>query len=124
MGKPICQIGLPSIFIGRSRLVTIATPSIEPRAEVTRARPPLTMPFSSRQLLRNLDEESRLQLVQPSACASSSSGKCSVSRYVVQTIGYSSSLPYTSLSDVNFFETGLDVTFGCSTFSTGASTAS
>ena len=42
----MCQTTLPSTICFLSRLLTIATPSIEPRAEVTRAREPLVMPFS------------------------------------------------------------------------------
>src|ERR1700759_3479405 len=45
MGKPMCQTDFPSTIIGRSRLVTIATPCTEPRAEVTRTCEPLVMPF-------------------------------------------------------------------------------
>jgi len=42
----MCQTRLPSTVSCRKRLVTIATPSMEPRADVTRAREPLAIPFS------------------------------------------------------------------------------
>src|SRR5205807_6891427 len=45
-GNPMCHTGFPSTTSGFRRPVTMATPSIEPRAEVTRAREPLVMPFS------------------------------------------------------------------------------
>src|SRR5215510_1953447 len=40
MGKPMCQTDFPSTVIGRSRLVTIATPCIAARAEMTRTCEP------------------------------------------------------------------------------------
>ena len=42
----MCQTGLPSTINFLSRLDTIATPSMDPRAEVTLALEPLVMPFS------------------------------------------------------------------------------
>src|SRR5512143_1574012 len=45
IGKPICHISFPSIFMGKIRLVTIATPSTEPRAEETLTFEPLAIPF-------------------------------------------------------------------------------
>ena len=45
-GNPMCQTVLPSTINFLNRFVTIATPSMEPRAELTLAREPLVMPFS------------------------------------------------------------------------------
>src|SRR5262252_2311850 len=41
IGNPICHAGLPSIFSSGMRLVTMATPWIEPRADVTLTCEPL-----------------------------------------------------------------------------------
>ena len=42
----MCQTRLPSTLSWWMRRVTIATPSMEPRAEVTRASEPFLIPFS------------------------------------------------------------------------------
>src|SRR5215470_3090505 len=47
IGKPICQTVRPSTLSAGLRLVTIALPSIEPRAEVIFTRSPFLTPFSS-----------------------------------------------------------------------------
>ncbi len=55
--------------------VTMATPSIEPRADVTRTCEPFVIPFSCCELFRDLHEEARLKLVEHATrCAWSSSG--------------------------------------------------
>src|SRR5262249_108714 len=46
IGNPICQTVLSATLSGRMRLVTIARPSIEPRADVTFTLSPWLMPFS------------------------------------------------------------------------------
>src|SRR5262249_15302477 len=46
IGNPICQTVLFATLSGRMRLVTIARPSIEPRADVTFTLSPWLMPFS------------------------------------------------------------------------------
>ncbi len=42
----MCQTRLPSMVSARRRRVTMAVPSMEPRAEVTLAREPLAIPRS------------------------------------------------------------------------------
>ncbi len=46
IGNPICQTVFPSIFIGRSRFVTVALPTMRPRALETAICSLCAIPFS------------------------------------------------------------------------------
>ena len=75
----VCTV-LPSIVSGLIRLVTTATALIRPRLLRTSIRSPVTIPFSLRECLADLDELLRLQDGVDAGQCLIQKWKCSVSR--------------------------------------------